>query len=81
MPRTLPFDAAKSHLRQLIEGMVPGEELVLPHKVSRLQLSLGRLAPVGRVSRGRQKARNIGWHLTSTLHSRTLRSTWSDTAS
>ncbi|MGE0682483.1 MAG: type II toxin-antitoxin system Phd/YefM family antitoxin [Candidatus Binatia bacterium] len=29
MPRTLPFDAAKSHLRELVEGMVPGEELVL----------------------------------------------------
>ncbi len=29
MPCMLPVDAAKSHLRQLIEGMVPGEELVL----------------------------------------------------
>ena len=29
MPRALPFDAAKSHLRELVEGMVPGEELVL----------------------------------------------------
>lgn len=29
MPRTLPFDVARSHLRELVEGMVPGEELVL----------------------------------------------------
>ena len=29
MPRTLPLDAAKGSLRELIEGMVPGEELVL----------------------------------------------------
>ncbi len=29
MPRTLPFDAAKDHLRELVAGMVPGEELVL----------------------------------------------------
>jgi antitoxin (DNA-binding transcriptional repressor) of toxin-antitoxin stability system len=29
MPRSLPFDAAKSHLRELGEGMVPGEEVVL----------------------------------------------------
>ena len=29
MPRSLPFDAAQGHLRELIEGMVPGEELVL----------------------------------------------------
>jgi hypothetical protein len=29
MPHTLPLDAAKSYLRELIEGMVPGEELVL----------------------------------------------------
>jgi hypothetical protein len=29
MPRTLPFDVAKDSLRELGEGMVPGEELVL----------------------------------------------------
>ena len=29
MSRTLPFDAAQGHLRELVEGMVPGEELVL----------------------------------------------------
>ncbi len=29
MPRTLPLDAAQSHLQQLVAGMVPGEELVL----------------------------------------------------
>ena len=29
MPRTLPLDAAKGSLPQLVEGMVPGEELVL----------------------------------------------------
>ena len=29
MSRTLPLDAAQSHLRELVEGMVPGEELVL----------------------------------------------------
>jgi hypothetical protein len=29
MPRKLPFDAAQGHLRQLVDGMVPGEELVL----------------------------------------------------
>ena len=29
MPRTLPFDAAKDRLRELVAGMVPGEELVL----------------------------------------------------
>jgi hypothetical protein len=29
MPRTLPFDAAIGSLYQLVEGMVPGEELVL----------------------------------------------------
>ena len=29
MPRTLPFDSVKSHLRELIEGMIPSEELVL----------------------------------------------------
>lgn len=32
MPRTLALDAAKGSLRELIEGLVPGEELVLtPH--------------------------------------------------
>lgn len=29
MPRTLPLEAAKASLRELVEGMVPGEELVL----------------------------------------------------
>jgi hypothetical protein len=29
MPRTLPLDAATGSLRKLLEGMVPGEELVL----------------------------------------------------
>jgi hypothetical protein len=29
MPRKLPFDAAIASLHQLVEGMVPGEELVL----------------------------------------------------
>jgi antitoxin (DNA-binding transcriptional repressor) of toxin-antitoxin stability system len=29
MPRTLPFDAATGKLRELVEGMIPGEELVL----------------------------------------------------
>ena len=29
MAPTLPFDAAVGSLRQLVEGMVPGEELVL----------------------------------------------------
>ncbi len=29
MPRKLPFDAAVGSLLQLVEGMVPGEELVL----------------------------------------------------
>ncbi len=29
MSRTLPFDAAKSHLREIVLGMVPGEELIL----------------------------------------------------
>ena len=29
MPRKLPFDAAVGSLRQLVDGMIPGEELVL----------------------------------------------------
>lgn len=29
MPRSLPFDAAQGSLRELVQGMVPGEELVL----------------------------------------------------
>lgn len=29
MSRTLPFEAAKENLRELVEGMVPGEEIVL----------------------------------------------------
>jgi len=29
MTRTLPFDTAAGHLRELVEGMVPGEQLVL----------------------------------------------------
>ncbi|MHB0960769.1 MAG: DUF2281 domain-containing protein [Pirellulaceae bacterium] len=29
MPRKLPFDSAIGSLQQLVEGMVPGEELVL----------------------------------------------------
>jgi antitoxin (DNA-binding transcriptional repressor) of toxin-antitoxin stability system len=29
MSRTLPLDAAKDYLREIVEGMVPGEELVL----------------------------------------------------
>lgn len=29
MPRKLPFDVAVASLHQLVEGMVPGEELVL----------------------------------------------------
>ena len=29
MPRKLPFDVAVGSLRQLVEGMVPGGELVL----------------------------------------------------
>jgi len=29
MPRKLPFDAAVGSLYELVEGMVPGEELVL----------------------------------------------------
>jgi hypothetical protein len=29
MTRTLPFDVAVGSLRQLVDGMVPGEELVL----------------------------------------------------
>ena len=29
MPRTLPLVAAKDYLQELIDGMVPGEELVL----------------------------------------------------
>ena len=28
MPRKLPFDVAVGSLRELVEGMVPGEELV-----------------------------------------------------
>ena len=32
MPRTLPFDAAKGYLQELIDGMVPGEELPLTSK-------------------------------------------------
>lgn len=29
MPRMLPIDAAEENLRGLVEGMVPGEEIVL----------------------------------------------------
>lgn len=29
MSRTPPFDAAQGHLREIVEGMIPGEELVL----------------------------------------------------
>lgn len=29
MSRTLPFDAAQGQLRELVENLVPGEELVL----------------------------------------------------
>jgi len=29
MPRKLPFDVAVGSLRELVDGMVPGEELVL----------------------------------------------------
>jgi len=29
MPRKLPFDVAAGSLRELVDGMVPGEELVL----------------------------------------------------
>ncbi|MFO7903033.1 MAG: type II toxin-antitoxin system Phd/YefM family antitoxin [Planctomycetota bacterium] len=29
MPRTLPVDVAAGNLQQLLDGMVPGEELVL----------------------------------------------------
>jgi antitoxin (DNA-binding transcriptional repressor) of toxin-antitoxin stability system len=29
MPRTLPFDAVTGSLQELVDGMVPGEELVL----------------------------------------------------
>jgi antitoxin (DNA-binding transcriptional repressor) of toxin-antitoxin stability system len=29
MPRKLPFDVAVGSLHELVEGMVPGEELVL----------------------------------------------------
>ena len=29
MPRTLPLDVAAGSLRELVDGMVPGEELVL----------------------------------------------------
>lgn len=29
MPRKLPFDAAVGSLKELVDGMVPGEELVL----------------------------------------------------
>lgn len=29
MSRTLPFEAANENLRELVEGMVPGEEIVL----------------------------------------------------
>jgi len=29
MPRTLPLSAAQPHLREIVAGMVPGEELVL----------------------------------------------------
>ena len=29
MPRKIPFDVAVASLHQLVEGMVPGEELVL----------------------------------------------------
>jgi hypothetical protein len=29
MPRTLPFNTAKNHLQELVEGMAPGEEPVL----------------------------------------------------
>ena len=29
MSRTLPFDAARCHLREIVEGMIPGEELIL----------------------------------------------------
>ena len=29
MPRTLPIIAAQSRLKEVVEGMVPGEELVL----------------------------------------------------
>jgi hypothetical protein len=29
MPRKLPFDVAVGSLHQLVDGMVPGEELVL----------------------------------------------------
>ena len=29
MPRKIPFDVAVASLHQLLEGMVPGEELVL----------------------------------------------------
>ncbi len=29
MPRALPMDVAQPKLRELVEGMVPGEELIL----------------------------------------------------
>lgn len=29
MPRKLPFDVAVGSLRELVDGMIPGEELVL----------------------------------------------------
>lgn len=32
MSRTLPLEAAKSHLQEIVDGMVPGEELVLTAK-------------------------------------------------
>jgi hypothetical protein len=37
MPRKLPFDAAAASLHQLVERMVPGEELVFTSKASRSQ--------------------------------------------
>ena len=70
MPRILPFDVAVSSLRQLVEGMIPGDELALTVQGEPKAIVTGQCRRVGRVNRARPP--------TSTPRLKILRSTWID---
>jgi len=60
MPRELPFDAAVGSLYQLVEAMVPGEELVLTVQGNRGHRDRPSRR-VGPASRDRKRTPTLGW--------------------
>ena len=79
MPRKLPFDAVGS-LRQLVEGMVPGEELVLTVQGEPKAIVTSPPQTSWPCQPERPRTRNTGWPRTLMHPSKTSRSTWNEVA-